>query len=842
MGLGLGRWELRSREDFSSIAHEGPEILRKVVGGRRWSELSGFVYYRLFEIAPCESLALELPVGVEDILGAVWTAGVSWQSDPALSVKDLVGKWGSEFNGSPVNVITVRISPTLAFRIFQESWPGFHVVPLWPRCRPSHSLLEISPSLNQIRDFIQCQPHDVLPPAPAMPPDQRESQQLDSFRSVIAWLKASQDLKQLRKARDSKRAWAEVFAAGDAELLHLLDKTTPNVQYDTLRRGRVRLDMTTCLLFRDRWKAAVASRKVHAIYMFTDASPQWRGKEMVATTLELHVWPFQEEPFVMLLPLIHIGSDMLSSTGKAFALLWQCFLVVGPSWKRLVKFTEAVVAFTTDLGAERLLARIKDLLPAFCAHLHIPMPANAPRRLRTFPRAIPAPGWHHIFDGLVQRGLNSADWFPSWLASLKILLAFLREHMLDIERDLGAIGRQALAEVLSSVSLPSFAKWRWSTLNAVVRSLSKIFTAFQQAWGDLKFIKKTRNTSTIKSLQQTVANPTFGPKLAFVLFFTDWLNTLERWGGGCHCHADQYRLGEPVDCWRKGRLLQYAWGHACKELAWGLRESGRWAQERFHPLGLDFLSQIQSIVRMVHGVAFEKLKHLNRLPYLLARWGEGHIKTLALEQFSSVGPEMHDAVTLEFFQEGSVLRSILDSCTEAEALDNPRFLASINELRNVCLDDSRCESPHARATRVGTGSRRSKWPWIASTVRMRQNIDLVQNPDFFRQSAFWWHRFKSVLQFDPKHERRSKKIPWKTAVRQFYWIPSGAGFADQIEDLCFANMLYSCLTRLFAPLQTQPTPTLPLTSTFPRSPHTLLFMFNSLHSKRYVNVDSTVYT
>ena len=196
-------------------------------------------------------------------------------------------------------------------------------------------------------------------------------------------------------------------------------------------------------------------------------------------------------------------------------------------------------------------------------------------------------------------------------------------------------------------------------------------------------------------------------------------------GSGCCCHAAELKRGEQVECWRKGRRLQAAWGHASRQLNAGLLEAESWGPSEFHPLDIEFMSECQGVVRLVVGVAFEKLRFLDRLPYLLARWGEGNIRERALEQFASVPVDRHEPITLEFLEIGSKLRDLIDRETEAGALQHREFQIALAEIRNIPFDDSHCESPHARATRVGSASRRSAWPWIASSVRLKQNIALL---------------------------------------------------------------------------------------------------------------------
>ena len=173
----------------------------------------------------------------------------------------------------------------------------------------------------------------------------------------------------------------------------------------------------------------------------------------------------------------------------------------------------------------------------------MPVPAGARDRGRAFQRSVLAPGWHHIFDGLVQRGLNSLTWFPSYLASLKVLLAFLRNHMHDIEQNLASEGTEAAADFMRSVSFPSFAHWRWSTLNCVVRAVSNVYTIFKENVDRLRFVAKMRNKSVLKSIRASLADPTFQARTDFVLWYSDWLCDIERWGGGCHCHFCTNPLG-----------------------------------------------------------------------------------------------------------------------------------------------------------------------------------------------------------------------------------------------------------------------------------------------------------
>jgi hypothetical protein len=55
---------------------------------------------------------------------------------------------------------------------------------------------------------------------------------------------------------------------------------------DSLRRARVKIDATACKVFREFFSTFVMADTW--IYLFLDASPQWKGSEIFACTMELN--------------------------------------------------------------------------------------------------------------------------------------------------------------------------------------------------------------------------------------------------------------------------------------------------------------------------------------------------------------------------------------------------------------------------------------------------------------------------------------------------------------------------------------------------------------------------
>ena len=106
---------------------------------------------------------------------------------------------------------------------------------------------------------------------------------------------------------------------------------------------------------------------------------------------------------------------MLSSLAKAFALLWQLFLILGPDASTLRAACDSIVAFITDSGAERLINNMHDIIPAFMKAIGCWQRAR--RTSRTFSFALRSQGWKHLCDVVMQRGFEKLPWWPSFLSA-----------------------------------------------------------------------------------------------------------------------------------------------------------------------------------------------------------------------------------------------------------------------------------------------------------------------------------------------------------------------------------------------------------------------------------------
>ena len=239
------------------------------------------------------------------------------------------------------------------------------------------------------------------------------------------------------------------------------------VSYDVLRRTRVQLDVVAMLLWRKMW--ATLDLSTVNIFMYADGSPQWRGKELYAVTMDVIIDTGSDRKIMRrMFPILELGLNALSARGKALATLWMLHLMVGPYTSRFLDVLTRVRSITTDLGTERKLAHMVDCAPEFWAYLGLSKD-HLRRRTWLFPRAVQVPGWAHIFDNLIRLGLSSLAWFPGFLESLKGMLKLLRDFGGDICCELRSLNRESVAQLLESARLPYFAAWRWGTLSDVCK-------------------------------------------------------------------------------------------------------------------------------------------------------------------------------------------------------------------------------------------------------------------------------------------------------------------------------------------------------------------------------------
>ena len=204
---------------------------------------------------------------------------------------------------------------------------------------------------------------------------------------ILDWLDATRYLTSMRCKAQAKIAWAKIFArhtTSPDDTAAELSRRAGDVPYDTLRQARCRFDILCMLL----WRFYFSSVDVSSwnFYLYIDGSPQWRGVELLATSIDIFRTP--HSPGVRrLLPVLQIGQATLGIAGKCYALLWQLFLMIGPYPSRFREVLNRMRSITADMGTEAGLHMLPDVLGEFFQCIGVP----APGLIKTkwlFPRAI----------------------------------------------------------------------------------------------------------------------------------------------------------------------------------------------------------------------------------------------------------------------------------------------------------------------------------------------------------------------------------------------------------------------------------------------------------------------
>jgi hypothetical protein len=166
---------------------------------------------------------------------------------------------------------------------------------------------------------------------------------------LIDWVEATSHIMNLRRSFDAARSWARIFAGATGRSVGEVLVSLHSVPRETLRGARTRLDIV-CMLLQRAWQASSGGQQ--SSYLYCDASPQWRGAELLASSMDM--WDAQAGVCShRLLPVVALDRGLFDARGKTFALLWQLWLECGGSWAPMLACCHRVCGFLSDLGVER---------------------------------------------------------------------------------------------------------------------------------------------------------------------------------------------------------------------------------------------------------------------------------------------------------------------------------------------------------------------------------------------------------------------------------------------------------------------------------------------------------
>lgn len=620
----------------------------------------------------------------------------------SYTVAELVAKWRAA--GARLGDF-VRLSPSAALQVLSGRWVSLHAVALTQRVnrdrlleRSEPSRRALSAALAELAGSARRGASDATGPSTTIAARApRWAGVLHSAEDVILWIQATQHLKDTKKTPEASDAFAAIFAKNVGVPVHLLKANLQMVHHELLRRARVRLDSVAMLLFRQVWQEtlrAVGEDKVN-IYVFADASPQWRGLELFAGTVDV----YDGQAFLRrLLPMVSLDRAFMDTVGKALALLWQFWLMCGPGFQLLKSFCRRVRAITTDQGVERKIGQLPCILPEFY-HLIDPAFDTPPvgEGEDLFPRALCMPGWMHLFDLILRGALSGMCWFPKWIEGLKSMVSFLRSatNMATLTRSLRQAGHGGAADLLQATKFAHFADWRWGTLRACCKALLGVVDTLRLRF-DAKAFGSSRDTTGMKTMLEALRSDSWRRLLNFVHWVCVWLGDLMSWGQGCSCHEGSLMGGVTVHCDWKGRRLPDAHHHASEVLRRGLAEANAWTPEAWD-VDQAMLAQMQSCVRGAYHLAMRKLEFLDRVPYLLASLGRPGVRDRCLEQWEKVAPQDHHKVSREFLDPRGRLRRYVDSMAPDGSGMAPELQQEVASLAAIPMDDTVVESPRVVA-------------------------------------------------------------------------------------------------------------------------------------------------
>ena len=172
-------------------------------------------------------------------------------------------------------------------------------------------------------------------------------------------------MKHIYKLKAFAKLFARKSSESRSELLDRLDAVSPS----TLQRSRVRVDCLAMFVFQKFLLASLKQLGTADFYLYCDGSPQWRGVEVFASSMDVIIDGFLMK---LLLPLVSLTRERLDRVGKTVALLWQMVLVVGSSLLALV--CQRVRCIITDNGTERLIVGMPNFLEDFFEYVHLRRP------------------------------------------------------------------------------------------------------------------------------------------------------------------------------------------------------------------------------------------------------------------------------------------------------------------------------------------------------------------------------------------------------------------------------------------------------------------------------------
>ena len=109
----------------------------------------------------------------------------------------------------------------------------------------------------------------------------------------------------------------------------------------------------------------------------------------------------------------------------------------------------------------------------------------------------------------------------------------------------------------------------------------------------------------------------------------------------------------------------------------------------------------------------------------------------------------------------SALRPMFDRIHADGHIPDPEMRREVDSIQAIPFDDTVAEAPHARAKRCQGRTTGGKWAWLASTMRLDQNLQDLKEmlPVVGADLNVLWKTHKSLLQWRERRVGRNFRLP-----------------------------------------------------------------------------------
>ena len=361
---------------------------------------------------------------------------------------------------------------------------------------------------------------------------------------LVAMTRATSQLKRLNHVASDVRNIIKAFVP---EAVDLVSGSSFAPDRILLQKARGLFDVTMMFAMRFIF-AALLTKGSLALYMQCDGSPT---SGMEASVVVQYARQMGYSIMAKVAPDHFFGQWVYESDGQA---LCNIVVLLFRVWPR-----RRVVALSIGVGEEfhygprsreRYLRSCGD---AWCVFRTYWLSDHGGAAGMEFPLATFITGWHHLWDNIVIKVLESLDWWDDYLTDLKACIAFLRMDTYRFELSDNP-KKEGYDESYIKKKPTKVAHWRWQTLYAVHQWFLNASDGLRAAWS-MALFKTVKMRARLRVCDKCMMSEEFWERLCVVWEIVKPANEIRTWGAGCPCHEAQRQVGQTLDCPEQGLNL-----------------------------------------------------------------------------------------------------------------------------------------------------------------------------------------------------------------------------------------------------------------------------------------------